>query len=272
MRSLTTIATPHYGSVTADRLCLVNAKCGAVLPIVNQEPGINLALNSSRFWSALMPDLRVSNATVFSLRPDPQELSIVVGSVRVAHKVAYQAIWADANLNDSCTPGPNVNSPAVTGPHPGTASCGLSSEPTISQLSDAGAPDESIGYELPDPDVQVWFLTDTRIDKLRVGETAYRLVFKNDRIVRGRCNQNSASTTQCIVYGSAAIPNLNDFSVSKSSALPRDLYTRLERFTDLGGVRANHTTVGRAATGITVLNSIKLIESSLRFQPAVSRP
>ncbi len=262
VRSLTTISTPHAGSVNADRLCLVNRGCGPIDEnLITGEQALDSVLSGNTLWSPLIPDMRVAAATAYSLAGDPPSLSIAVGVTRVRHKVAYQAIWADANINDSCASGPAfIGAPGLIGEHPGTTSCSFANLPTISNVSDVGAPDESVGYQAPDPDIDIATIPNGVINNWRVANTPYELIFRNDAIESGPCAIDP--TKRCLVFVLARPPNLNDFNVSKKSAVTAG-------FDNLGGLRANHTTVGRAETGQKVLAAIFAVEGNVIFRPTV---
>ena len=274
VRSLTTVNTPHFGSLNADHVCLVNPRCVSFPadPSLIRTPS-ELLLSGNNYFSELMDDLRTETATAFAAQGEPPETTLGVWR----HKIAYNAIWSDANLNDSCKNGPPASSPTLPLVHSGSTNCSAGNLPTITNSYDNqffNGPDEATGYEPPDPDVDStsipnWFLNPF-LNYYNPSELLYQQLFQSDGAALRPCDSNAefsfGSPRSCIYFPLAPIraPNLNDFNVTQRSALPSG-------YQILYGTRANHTTVGTLTTGVKVRDAIKQAEYDLTFAPIRTR-
>jgi pimeloyl-ACP methyl ester carboxylesterase len=276
VRSIITVNTPHLGSMNADTLCAFNSLCP------NRPPGGILIpqdirdyfLDRPSLYSELMPDLRVADATALAQRRLPNSVqfapSFIVGSRR--HQMSYYAFGTDANANDSCASGPSNGPIPVNTPPPSVSPCSISNLPTITDFQQSATvlnpPDESIGYEPPDPDVP------SNIGEylLGVGQSLYRKLFRYDEFRLQPCTALPPDyhfitrRPLCAVYFPSAdsARNLNDFNVLKRSQMPDPSQYQ---FLTLDARRANHTTTGRRTHGEIVREKIFEIERTFRILP-----
>lgn len=270
--SVTTLNTPHLGSINADTLCAFNSGCPEYPTLSTYSPDIpDYFLDRPNLYSELTPDLKVVAATSFSREMLPRALALPGTAVALPleHDMYYSAFWTDANGNDSCANGPsNLPTPANT-PPPSQSPCSISNLPTITNFLQAATgpnpPDESIGYEFPDPDVP-----SPVYDAFGVGETLYRKMFRYDEFRLEPCSlslihQLVVPAILCARYvpSSDASQNLNDFNVLKRSQAPG---AESFQFETHDSRRANHTTTGRRAHGDIIAARIQVIESSQQFR------
>jgi hypothetical protein len=158
------------------------------------------------------------------------------------NKVYYNSIYGDANVDQSCD-------------DPLKKPCDFVNLPTISHYGML-SPDESEGYELPDPDYKknafVWVGS-----HLNAGEYMYRGMFQYHRAelicssgyIGGPCIIQTLKT-----YNSDT-PQLNDFNVTEESARQLAL-GRDPKFKTIGGFRSNHTRLNNDVVGLFVLQTI----------------
>lgn len=192
-------------------------------------------------YTAAVPDLTTSYMQVFNAQNDPLLLKLDVRSTDGRrNKVYYNAFYADANLDGSCE-------------NNGTPYCDFSHLPTINYYGFFGdpGPDESEGYELPDPDykknVVVWLGS-----HVNVGQYMYRNLFLYLRagvvcsygLVGGPC------VTSIIKNYDNTTPQLNDFNVTEKSA------QHPPGFKTIGGFFYNHTRLNNDYAGQAVLQTI----------------
>jgi hypothetical protein len=253
--SLTTINTPHFGTLNADYRIMADPKrrpAGTTIDQTMQEAFMSRDI----LWSELMYDLQVQQARAFSTASDHPAEATLDGRT---HTIEFGAIWSDANVNDSCQS--NASDPALVSPPPTVSPCSRSTPPSITSRYFSGTPDEAVGYESPDPDV---FGYQTALDAI-VAQNLYQRLFLNDPLAVVRVP--SAVTLTGIVYvnriqfppGNPPNANFqfNDLNVTKSSALPQGLPS-----VQVAALRANHTTVGKRSTGDLIRNVVRYVESS----------
>lgn len=263
--SLTTIASPHFGSLNADyRVMMDPRRRGTVEPGINQTPTEQI-LSNDRLWSDLMYDLRTADAREFTTQnPNPPTARIENRS----HTIRYSAIWADANLDDSCRSGSPTTSPILGAP-PSVSPCTRNDLPTIYSQYAPESVDESIGYEPPDPDASLWRQTPYPVGSW-LTETLYHRLFLSDQlqvrdVIVGVGGIGISRRRILFPPQPTDLRMPNDFNVTRESAVPIVVSAQAgPPFTPIAAIRANHTTVGVRTTGTLVLNLIKGIERGRR--------
>jgi hypothetical protein len=244
--SLTTIDTPHHGSYNADLLSVYrDSKANGST--------INLTLAQALMAhyapdSPGSPDLTTTNVEAFN---SGNILPFMINGLNKS--ITYMSISADANIDGSC----------VSGGGP----CTPLNLPTITAYNTPGAPDESEGYEFPDPDVP------TVVAFYNTGQKLYRQMFLFDTVTLTSCGtsvvpKTFGKTFRCLGnHVNANGGQLNDFNVTLTSARynpppPNPSFVEIKSFQGTSG--HNHTTVGKPDVAQVVLNGILGVESKLK--------
>jgi len=240
VHSLTTIDTPHRGSYNADIRRLVHD----YLDDHYQYGRLTMSLQQQLYnwgpWTRSIIDLTTWKVAEFNDRniPTLPSSTAVGGRTNVVH---FNAIVADANIDDSC--------------QGGAAPCSQAHPPTISAFDPAHPDaDESEAYEYPDDDINVV----TR--QLNVGQALYRQMFFFNRAETYQCpillSPSGKDISLTCIRSVDGTPQLNDFQVTEESA--RGAGLKNFPFVELTPpFKHNHTMVGQMDVAQRVLNTIR---------------
>lgn len=249
--SVTTIDTPHHGSYNAAlRTLLDDAGWFSTIHLTPEQAVLKVFAPKSLGMPELTPEA-VENFNrngrelpVVTVVP----LTLVTGDSQMftrqqKNKVFYYSISADANIDNSCEglasgPCDKNHLPTIT--------------PFVASFGNPGLPDESEGYESPDPDA----------GSIATGLNASQYLYRNLYQYRTAVLQPvpGLSFVRQIV-SKPTDPQLNDFQVTVTSA-------RYTGFTEIGAspLKHNHTTVGKKDVGVIVLSYIQILSSILQSQ------
>ncbi len=209
--SLTTLDTPHLGSFNADLRMLLSDNRWNPFFSYNWDDFFTDMLAPA---SPGMPELTVAAVYRFN-QENRLPSSTTVGGQR--NKVWKYSVSSDANIDNSCEHMANNGGAQV---------CDSAHRPTITQSP--SNPDESEGYEYPDPDV-------SRYSPFLVGQKLYRQMFRYWIAELDRCGPFGIQSCIHLIHVS---DNLNDFQVTLESA-------RYPGFIEISSSKHNHTTVGQ---------------------------
>jgi hypothetical protein len=157
------------------------------------------------------------------------------------NKIYYYETWGDANLDGSCQ-GLSAGQP-----------CDLNHLPTISRAGDSPLPDESVGYEPPDPDVSPW----VQVFPFNGPQMLYRNVFQYRTVVPEIVGFTTNLKPFYRLFNVQDVPHVNDFNVTDESA-------RYPSFVEIGNFKHNHTTIGTKDVADLVLSRIKTSQTFIK--------
>jgi hypothetical protein len=244
--SLTTLATPHHGSYNADLRVLL--KDHASDQDLRLTPEQYLLSKYAPWTKTSTRDLTADAVGTFNSTNHLPSKTTVFGQ---SNKIYYYETWGDANLDGSCR-GLSAGQP-----------CDSNHLPTISKASDSPIPDESIGYEYPDPEFSIWSVP------VRFGEILYRQVFLYKTVTRKVTGYGINPACPMLpfyvcpikpIYGlvnEPDLPQLNDFAVTQKSAL-------YENFIEIGHFKHNHTMMGLRDVADLIFSKIKVSQTMVQ--------
>jgi hypothetical protein len=242
--SLTTLDTPHHGSYNADLVALSRA---SLYQLGRHVTPSQAGIATMAPYSPGTPDLTTWTTAAFNSSNHLPNSTTVGGFSR---PIGYFSISADANLDGSC-----VN---------GTVPCYSTNLPTITPYASAPpAPDESEGYEWPDPDIVNLFQSMTAALQVNTGQMMYRDMFRFKTVTLVKCN---LGLQYCLKNVDADGTQLNDFNVTVQSARYTPPPPNVG-FTELTSLKHNHTTIGKSITltdaPVVVLGNLLAVEQAL---------
>lgn len=196
-----------------------------------------------------MPDLNPRAVEIFNASNGPALPANTETADGQVNFVLCHSISSDANLDNSCQ---GLPANQIAG------SCDKTHLPTISRFIDSPLPDESEGYEVPDPDV-LWLGNVGQMFS-NVGEFLYRNLFQYSTASLKAVPPNPGTSQ---IDKIDTTPQLNDITVTVNSArfinAPNLVtFNEIASFVagQAGAIGHNHTTVGKKDVGVFVLNSL----------------
>lgn len=234
--SLSTLSTPHGGSVGADYV--VDAAAGGKAVALFSDNRTRSQISRWKGATAGQYDLRVSEVEKFNQQnfPNLPYSFTVDGETKV---VKYATIAADANLNNSVKSGTPAY-PALVGEYKPTISSNeLTGIPRIGPFGFGDATAMQLVYRL-------------------MGEVQYTTLEPRTKLIRLPGTLIPVPVTgQGIVEHRHNIFQLNDFLVTVRSAHRITRFANLEIFPPSFYTKANHASLSNAGVGKTVLDGIK---------------